>query len=182
MSVPDAITLSRLLLIAPFGWLLFAGFPRWSALGVFALAALTDGLDGYFARRLGQVSAAGARLDQTVDRVFTGLVVLLLLAHAWLRGGLAAQPDLPLLLGLACARELVALPGVAILWLRGGRLHHVERVGKIATALQSVTLGAIILGVSWARDLALGCALVGALSGAAYLRYALAPVAPRRRP
>jgi phosphatidylglycerophosphate synthase len=182
VSVPDAITLSRLLFTAPFGWLLFRGHARWTLLAVFALAALTDWFDGYFARRLGQVSASGARLDQTVDRVFTALVVLLLLAHYRLQGGLPAQPDLPLLLGLACTRELVALPGFAVLLLRGGRLHHVEYVGKAATALQSVTLGAIILGVSWARYLAFACALLGAVSGAVYLRYAFTPAAPRRSP
>jgi hypothetical protein len=57
-----------------------------------------------------------------------------------------AGHDLRLLLALACAREIVALPGVAIVLWRKKRLYHVEYVGKVATFVQSMTLGVIILG------------------------------------
>jgi CDP-diacylglycerol--glycerol-3-phosphate 3-phosphatidyltransferase len=181
MSVPNIVTLSRLLLVAPFGYLLFAGYSRWTVLTIFALAAVTDWFDGFVARRLDQVTPEGAWLDQMVDRCFTMAIVLTLLAHAWLANGVLARagPSLPLLLVLACAREIVALPGVFIVLLRKARLYHVEYVGKVATFVQSVTLSAIILDVSWALYPALGCAVVGIFSGANYLRYSLH--APQRK-
>jgi len=164
MTVPDAITVSRLLLTAPFALMLFAGYGRWMLLAVFALAAATDGLDGFVARRLGQVSPEGARLDQMVDRAFTLVVVLLLLVHG----------SGSVLLALACAREIVALPGIAIALWRKIPLYHVELIGKVATFVQSVTVGVIILGVPWAVFASLACAAVGVLSGANYVRYSLA--------
>jgi CDP-diacylglycerol--glycerol-3-phosphate 3-phosphatidyltransferase len=83
MTVPDAITVSRLLLTGPFAYLLFAGYGGWTLIAIFALAAATDWLDGFLARRLGQVSPEGAWLDQMVDRSFTLVVVALLLVHGW---------------------------------------------------------------------------------------------------
>jgi len=136
---------------------------------------VTDWFDGFLARRLGQVTAEGAWLDQMIDRGFTIAIVLLLLTHGWLVGGephVGAKP-LPLLLGLACTREIVAFPGVVIVLLRKGQLYHVEYVGKLATFVQSVTLGAIILEVPWALYLALACAVVGVFSGANYVHYSL---------
>lgn len=181
MNVPNTITLSRLLLVAPLAYVLFAGYSRWTALAAFALAAMTDSFDGLVARRLGQVTPRGAWLDQMVDRCFTLAIVLLLLTRAWLADGATSRagPSLPLLLALACAREIVALPGVLIVLLRKARLYHVEYVGKVATFVQSVTIGMIILDVPWALYPALGCAVVGIFSGANYLRYSLR--APPRR-
>jgi phosphatidylglycerophosphate synthase len=69
-------------------------------------------------------------------------------------------------------REIVALPGVVIVLLRKAAV-HVEYVGKVATFVQSVTLGAIILEVPWALYLALACAVVGVFSGANYVHYSL---------
>jgi len=186
VNVPNAITVSRLLLAGLFGHLLFAGYGRWTLLAIFALAAVTDGFDGLLARRLGQATPQGASLDQLVDRAFTVAIVLLLLTHGWLEDGMpragTTRPgqSLPLLLGLSCAREIVALPGVLIVLLRRMPLYHVEYVGKIATFVQSVTLGSIVLGVSWALYLAFACAGVGVLSGANYLHYSLTRAAPPR--
>lgn len=175
MNVPNTITVSRLLFVAPFGYVLFAGCSRWTALAIFALAAVTDWFDGFFARRLGQVTPGGAWLDQMVDRCFTMAIVIVLLAHDQLVGVVPAGsgPGLPLLLALACAREIVAVPGVLIVLLRKARLYHVEYVGKVATFIQSVTMGAIILDVPWALYPAVGGAVIGIFSGANYLRYSL---------
>jgi phosphatidylglycerophosphate synthase len=182
MTLPDAITMSRLVLTAPFGYLLFAGYGHWPLFGVFALAAATDWLDGFTARRLGQVNPRGAWLDQMVDRAFTVVVVVLLLLHAWSADGVSprAGNDLPLLLGLACAREIVALPGVAIVLWRKMQLYHVEYVGKVATFVQSVTLCAIVLRVPFVLYLSLACAAVGVVSGANYVRYSLS--GPQHQP
>jgi phosphatidylglycerophosphate synthase len=77
----NAVTLSRGLLIAPIFGLLWAGKPI-LALGLYVLAALTDLIDGWLARRFNQSSDFGAQLDALVDNVFS-LAILGFLALAY---------------------------------------------------------------------------------------------------
>lgn len=66
---PNHITFTRIFLI-PWVWALyFLADPWWSA-GMFAILAATDWLDGWWARRTGQTSEYGARLDMGADLVF----------------------------------------------------------------------------------------------------------------
>lgn len=77
----NVVTLTRGLLVIPILALLLLGLPR-AALGLYILAALTDAVDGWLARRTGQSSAFGAQLDASVDNVFSaGILVFLLLAY-----------------------------------------------------------------------------------------------------
>jgi len=76
--VPNALSLTRLLLIPILWWVTFSGRSWLVGLGL-VLAGLTDFLDGYLARRLGRQSARGARLDSLADNL------LLLSALAWLQ-------------------------------------------------------------------------------------------------
>ncbi|MHB1941986.1 MAG: CDP-alcohol phosphatidyltransferase family protein, partial [Acidiferrobacteraceae bacterium] len=70
-NAPNSLTLLRLVLIPVFVLIYYSSW-RWSNLLttlVFLLAALTDWLDGYLARRLNQSSAFGAFLDPVVDKL-----------------------------------------------------------------------------------------------------------------
>lgn len=89
MNVPNLITLARLAAIPamvvvfylPFGW------SDACAAGVFLAAGLTDMLDGYLARRLGQTSRFGAFLDPVVDKLMVAAALVMLVqvhATAWL--------------------------------------------------------------------------------------------------
>ena len=49
---------------------------------IFILAAITDGLDGYYARKLGQTSALGAFLDPVADKLMVAVVLVLLVEDA----------------------------------------------------------------------------------------------------
>lgn len=83
----NVVTLTRGLLVLPILALLLLGMPR-AALGLYVLAALTDAVDGWLARRTGQSSAFGAQLDASVDNVFSAaILVFLLLAYP----GIAAR-------------------------------------------------------------------------------------------
>ena len=77
----NAVTLSRALLIAPIFGLLWIGQPDW-ALALYVLAALTDLVDGWLARRFKQSSAFGAQLDAVVDNLFS-VAILGFLALAY---------------------------------------------------------------------------------------------------
>lgn len=68
LTIPNAITLLRLALVPVFVGLHLMGRPLW-ALGCFALAGLSDGLDGLLARLLNQRSKVGAILDPIADKV-----------------------------------------------------------------------------------------------------------------
>jgi cardiolipin synthase len=88
INVPNLITMSRIILIPliiglyylPDDWLALES-RNFAATAVFILAATTDWLDGYMARRLNQMSAFGAFLDPVADKLIVvgALVVLLYL-------------------------------------------------------------------------------------------------------
>ena len=82
MTTATKLTLLRIVLIPIFLGILYWGFPGadWAALGVFILASLTDMLDGYVARKYGQVSTVGKFLDPLADKV------LVCAAMCWLVG------------------------------------------------------------------------------------------------
>jgi CDP-diacylglycerol--glycerol-3-phosphate 3-phosphatidyltransferase len=79
-QIANILTLARIVMIplvvvlfyAPYGWAKFA------TAGVFILAAITDSLDGYLARRLGQTSALGAFLDPVADKLMVVVALVLL--------------------------------------------------------------------------------------------------------
>ena len=81
------LTLLRLLLLPVFLWMLLidaGGTPqpvhrhRFYALGIFAVMAATDKLDGYLARRLNQTSKLGETLDPVADKLLIACSVILL--------------------------------------------------------------------------------------------------------
>ncbi|WP_399552476.1 CDP-alcohol phosphatidyltransferase family protein [uncultured Cellulomonas sp.] len=79
LTVPNAISLARLLMVPVFALLLAREQDGW-ALGVLAVSGASDWLDGVLARRLGQVSRVGQLLDPAADRLF---IIVTLVALAW---------------------------------------------------------------------------------------------------
>ena len=68
-TIPNAFTLVRLLLLPVFLWVLFGLENRAAAAWMLGALGATDWVDGYLARRLGQVSEFGKMFDPTVDRL-----------------------------------------------------------------------------------------------------------------
>lgn len=77
-KLANLVTLSRAVLIAPVLALLLAGW-RWPALALYGLAAMTDLVDGWLARRSGRASAFGAQLDAVVDNLFSIAILAILI-------------------------------------------------------------------------------------------------------
>jgi len=80
LNVPNGLTLFRIVLIPVFVVVYVLPVP-WvdeAATLVFALAALTDWLDGYFARRLNQTSAFGAFLDPVADKLMVAVALIMI--------------------------------------------------------------------------------------------------------
>jgi len=136
MTVANQLTLLRMLLIPAFIVLIVYGERGW-ALAVFAIAGITDGLDGVIARRSGQRTTLGAWLDPMADKLMliSAFVVLTL-------PNLGLANKLPLwLTALVISRDVGIIITVAIVNLAVGRRTFQPSIyGKIATAVYIVTV------------------------------------------
>jgi CDP-diacylglycerol--glycerol-3-phosphate 3-phosphatidyltransferase/cardiolipin synthase len=81
--IANVLTLARIVMIPLVIVLFFYGKPggKPAAALVFILAALTDSLDGYLARRLAQTSALGAFLDPVADKLMVAIALILLVSE-----------------------------------------------------------------------------------------------------
>lgn len=80
MNIPNSLTMLRIILIPVFVLVFYLPF-NWSNLVaclIFSFAAITDLLDGYLARRLGQISKLGEFLDPVADKLMVAVVLVLL--------------------------------------------------------------------------------------------------------
>ena len=79
MTIPNVISLARLLCVPVFLWLLFGVERRVAAFVLLALLGATDWVDGWIARHFDQGSEVGKVLDPTADRVLLFAAVAALL-------------------------------------------------------------------------------------------------------
>ncbi len=145
LNLPNFITLTRILLIPVFV-LLFASPTlnrSLSAALVFVVAAVTDLLDGYLARRNGQVTTLGKLLDPIADKLLV-LSALILLVNVDRVSALVAI--------LIIARE-VAVTGVRAIAAGEGMVIAAETTGKYKMALQVVAIVLLILEGTFLADL-----------------------------
>ncbi len=124
LTVPNALSALRLLLIPVFLWLVLGvQADLWGVL-VLAVSGITDWLDGVIARRTGQITQVGEILDPLVDRLTIAATLI----------GLALRSLIPWwLVGILVLRELVLLALVPALRRRGLTALPVHYLGKAAT-------------------------------------------------
>ena len=81
MNLPNTITITRIIFVVPLIFLLYQAETvyQWWAFGVFILAATTDWLDGYLARKLNQITALGKFLDPLTDKILVIAPLLVLI-------------------------------------------------------------------------------------------------------
>jgi CDP-diacylglycerol--glycerol-3-phosphate 3-phosphatidyltransferase len=133
-NLPNQLTAARFVL----GVILFVfiDLELWLVCAaVFALAAVTDWLDGYLARRQGLVSSLGRQLDPLVDKVVVCGAYIFLLPFP--HGGLAAW-----MVTVVVARELI-ITGLRSFMENRGAVFGADWLGKIKMGLQCATLFAI---------------------------------------
>ena len=137
LNLPNFITLTRILLIPVFVVLFATPTPDRSltAALVFVVAAITDLLDGYLARRNGQVTTLGKLLDPIADKLLV-LSALILLVNVDRVSALVAI--------LIIARE-VAVTGIRAIAAGDGMMIDAEATGKYKMALQVVAITFLVL-------------------------------------
>ncbi|OGP81711.1 MAG: CDP-diacylglycerol--glycerol-3-phosphate 3-phosphatidyltransferase [Deltaproteobacteria bacterium RBG_13_65_10] len=131
MTLPNAITILRILLVPPFVILLLRR-DIGPALGVFAVASISDLLDGYLARKLKRVTRIGAFLDPLADKLLAGSAFILLAVREVIPEWLTV---------IVLSRELLLLLGFYLLSILQVPIEVApSRVGKVNTALQLGTV------------------------------------------
>ncbi len=137
LTAPNVITLVRLLCIPLFLWLLFGAHRQSAAAVLLALLGATDWVDGYVARRFGQVSTFGKVLDPTADRLLVGTAVISIMVYG----------AVPLWFGIATiAREVLVSAVVVLLAALGAARIDVLWVGKAGTFGLMFAYPAFLLG------------------------------------
>jgi CDP-diacylglycerol--glycerol-3-phosphate 3-phosphatidyltransferase len=139
LNVPNTITIARIMLIPVFLVVLFSEIPHgdvW-AVGVFALAAGTDKLDGYVARRRNSVTAAGMFLDPLADKLLISSALIALVS---------LHRVAPWVAMVIIGREF-AVSGLRLVGIAQGVSIPASRMGKLKTASQ--TLAVLFLLVSY---------------------------------
>lgn len=147
-ALPNTLTYARIaavpLVVASMYWqdILRGGlWLRWVALALFIAAAVTDVLDGYFARSWGQQSNFGRMLDPIADKLLVASCLLMLAADGTIRGWSlwAAIVILCREILVSGLREYLAELRVSV---------PVTRLAKWKTALQLVAIGFLLAGTA----------------------------------
>jgi CDP-diacylglycerol--glycerol-3-phosphate 3-phosphatidyltransferase len=138
LNIPNLLTFGRIVAIPFFVWLLDVPSPErgfWACI-LFTVAAITDLLDGYLARKLGVVSVLGKFLDPLADK----LIVMAALVWMVPMGRIPAWVVVLLLgreISVTGLRSVAASEGVVI---------SAGNEGKTKTALQMIGIIALLLG------------------------------------
>jgi CDP-diacylglycerol--glycerol-3-phosphate 3-phosphatidyltransferase len=177
MTLPNKITVTRICLIPVFAlvaWMygvtVANNHPderlRRASAGIFILAAATDGLDGFIARRFNQRSRLGSILDPIADKGLIATAILVIVLGNWPNG-------FPVWFAVTVlGRDL--LLGIGFLTLSNAIGDFTVRpslLGKTATALQITAILWVLLGVQWIAPIyAIAVAMIFTLiSGFGYI-------------
>lgn len=144
--IPNAISIMRILLIAPIILLFVYGEFGW-ALGLFVIASLSDGLDGYIAKKYDWNTRLGAFLDPAGDKLLV----------AWSFGTLAFLGQIPVWLAvIVILRDVLIVAGSFIYHYLVRRLEGEPTViSKLNTGLEFAFLIAVMskAGFGWPNDI-----------------------------
>ncbi len=163
INIPNLLTLLRILLVPVLVVALLVETPHGSLLAaiVFAIAALTDGLDGYIARARGHVTSFGKIMDPIADKLLITAALVSLVSL----GRLAAWVAMVII-----AREF-AVTGLRMAASQSGVIISASILGKIKTVTQVIAILALIAAdpsAIWVQALVYLAVATTVISGADY--------------
>jgi CDP-diacylglycerol--glycerol-3-phosphate 3-phosphatidyltransferase len=148
VNLPNSITMSRIFSVPVFIWIMSPLFPfrghgeqELAASILFILASITDGVDGYLARRRGQITTMGMLLDPVADKLLISSAFIILVAY---------NPHIvkPWIAVLVIGREFLVSGLRSIATLEGFTIEASD-LGKLKTIIQIVSVVAAILAHGW---------------------------------
>jgi CDP-diacylglycerol--glycerol-3-phosphate 3-phosphatidyltransferase len=148
MNLPNSITLSRIATVPLLIWFLSPHSPirgvgeqELAASALFIAASITDGLDGYLARRLNQITTIGMLLDPLADKLMVTAAYIILVAY---------NPRIvpPWIAVLIIGREFL-VSGLRSIAASEGFTIDASEIGKLKTVIQIVSVVAAILAHRW---------------------------------
>ncbi|TMK68351.1 MAG: CDP-diacylglycerol--glycerol-3-phosphate 3-phosphatidyltransferase [Actinobacteria bacterium] len=164
LNVPNALTLVRILLVPVLVAVLLQAAPNgsWIAAGVFALAAVTDTVDGYLARSRRSVTTFGKVMDPIADKLLVAAALISLVSlgrvDAWVAMVIIAREFAVSGLRVAAGVQGVVIPA--------------SRLGKAKTITQVAAILALIAahhpGQAWVQILVYLAVVITLASGADY--------------
>jgi CDP-diacylglycerol--glycerol-3-phosphate 3-phosphatidyltransferase len=148
MNLPNSITMSRIVMIPLLLWMLSPHFP-WQGHGepeilasvLFILASITDGLDGYLARKRSQITTVGMLLDPIADKIMVTSALVALVAYnpevvkVWIAVVIIGREFL-----ISGLRSIASSEGFTI---------QASDLGKLKTVIQIVSVVSAILAHHW---------------------------------
>lgn len=144
-ELPMWLTWSRMVAAVPLTavvLLMAKPLAGWIAAGIFILAAITDWLDGYFARKFNAQSTMGKFMDPIADKILVSTILILLVP-----GG-AVHPVLVILI---LGRDLL-IGGIRAVAAADQLIIDAKAAGKWKTAVQMVAIPAVLINVPLASD------------------------------
>ena len=148
MNLPNSITMSRIVMIPLLLWILTTHFP-WHAYGaqeitasvLFVLASITDGLDGYLARKRKQITTMGMLLDPLADKIMVAGAFVALVAY---------NPDVVRvwIVVVIIGREFL-ISGLRSIASSEGFTIEASDLGKLKTVTQIVSVVSALLAHRW---------------------------------
>ena len=150
VNLPNSITLSRIAAVPVLIWVLSPKFPVRGVHGeqeifasaIFILASITDGVDGYLARKRGQITTLGMLLDPLADKLMVTTAFIILVAY-----NPRVMP--PWIAVVVIGREFL-VSGLRSIAAGEGFTIQASQIGKLKTVIQIVSVVAAILNHKWA--------------------------------
>ncbi len=163
MNLPNSITMSRIVMIPLLLWILSPHFPWQGSNGeqeiaasvLFVLASITDGLDGYLARKRKQITTLGMLLDPIADKIMVAAALIALVAYnpavvkVWIAVVIIGREFL-----ISGLRSIASSEGFTIEASDLGKLKTVVQIVSVVSAILAHRwdhwqLGALIVPVRW---------------------------------
>ena len=148
MNLPNSITLSRIASVPLLIWFLSPHSPirepgaqELAASALFILASITDGLDGYLARKRAQITTIGMLLDPLADKLMVASAYIILVAY---------NPRVvPVWIAVVVIGREFLVSGLRSIAASEGFTIDASDIGKLKTVIQIVSVVAAILAHRW---------------------------------
>jgi CDP-diacylglycerol--glycerol-3-phosphate 3-phosphatidyltransferase len=149
LNLPNSITLSRIVMIPLLLWILSphflwkgaAGEQELAASVLFILASITDGVDGYLARKRGQITTMGILLDPLADKIMVTAAFIALVAY---------NPDVvKVWIAVVIIGREFLISGLRSIASSEGFTIQASDLGKLKTVIQIVAVVSAILAHRW---------------------------------